>query len=140
MATRPSTTAPSSRSTPSQNGASFAFGSTYKAAIDGFDLRGGDQQGFPTNINVIGGGPTGLPGTIVTQGGAIFANAYARNLQITNNTVQNNGGGYGTIRIGTPDVGDNENDNVRIANNRIIANGGTNLAGRDRPVHRFRQL
>ena len=29
---------------------------------------------------------------IVTQGGAIFANAYARYLQITNNVVQNNGG------------------------------------------------
>ncbi len=103
--------------------------STFKASIDGFDLRGGDQQGFPTNINAIGGGATGLPGTIVTQGGAVFANANASNLQITNNTVQNNGGGYGTIRIGTPDVGDNQNDNVRIANNRIIANGGTNLAG-----------
>ena len=110
-------------------GGTQPFGSTFKAAIDGFDLRGGDQQGFPTNINAIGGVPTGLPGTIVTQGGAVFANASANNLQITNNTVQNNGGGYGTIRVGTPDVGDNNNDDVRIANNRIIANGGTNLAG-----------
>ena len=110
-----------------QNGGR-AFGA-FKASVDGFDLRGGDQQGFPTNINAIGGGATGLPGTIVTQGGAVFANAYAKNLQITNNTVEHNGGGYGTIRIGTPDVGDNQNDNVRIANNRIIANGGTNLAG-----------
>ena len=48
--------------------------------------------------------PTGLPPNIITQGGAIFANAYARYLQITNNVVQNNGGGYGTIRIGTPDL------------------------------------
>ena len=48
--------------------------------------------------------PDGLPPSIETQGGAIFANAYARNLQITNNVVQNNGGGYGTIRIGTPDL------------------------------------
>jgi len=100
-------------------------------SIDGFDLRGGNQQGFPGNINQIGGLPTGLPANLTTQGGAIFANAYARNLQITNNVVQNNGGAYGTIRIGTPDLPapDNENDNVRIANNRIIANGGTNLAG-----------
>ena len=30
-------------------------------SIDGFDIRGGDQQGFPGNINVIGGGPTGAP-------------------------------------------------------------------------------
>ncbi|MEZ4866169.1 MAG: choice-of-anchor D domain-containing protein [Caldilineaceae bacterium] len=108
-----------------------AYGATYKASIDGFDLRGGDQQGFPNNINQIGGGPTGLPANVVTQGGAIFANAYIRNLQITNNVVQNNGGGYGTLRIGTPDLipASNFNENVRIANNRVIANGGTNLAG-----------
>ena len=123
--------------TPLRSGASSAFPTTYSAAtapsIDGFDLRGGDQQGFPGNINAIGGGPTGLPGGLITQGGAIFANGYARNLQITNNVVQNNGGAYGTIRIGTPDLPapdtDNQNDSVRIANNRIIANAGTNLAG-----------
>ena len=54
-------------------------------------------------------------------------------LQITNNVVQSNGGAYGTIRLGTPNLPapdtDNQNDNVRIANNRILANGGTNLAG-----------
>ncbi len=102
-------------------------------AIDGFDLRGGDQMGFPGNITEIGGVPTGLPGGLITQGGAIFANAWARNLQITNNVIQNNGGAYGTIRIGTPDLPapdtDAQNDDVRIANNRIIANAGTNLAG-----------
>ena len=110
-----------------------AFSAKTAPSIDGFDLRGGDQQGFPGNLNAIGGGPTGLPANLVTQGGAIFANAYARNLQITNNVVQNNGGAYGTIRIGTPDLPapdtDNQNDGVRIANNRIIANAGTNLAG-----------
>ena len=101
--------------------------------IDGFDIRGGDQHGFPGNINDLTGGPTGLPPNIITQGGAIFANAYARYLQITNNVVQNNGGGYGTIRIGTPDLPapdtNQHNENVRIANNRIIDNAGTNLAG-----------
>ncbi len=114
-----------------------AFPQAYSAAtapsIDGFDLRGGDQQGFPGNINAIGGGPTGLPGGLITQGGAIFANGYARNLQITNNVVQNNGGAYGTIRIGTPDLpapdANNHNEGIRIANNRVIANAGTNLAG-----------
>ena len=107
------------------------FTSQFKPSIDGFDIRGGDQQGFPNNINPIGGGNNGLPANVVTQGGAIFANAYARNLQITNNVVQNNGGGYGTIRIGTPDLAaaQNHNENVRIANNRIIANAGTNMAG-----------
>ncbi len=58
---------------------------------------------------------------------------YARYLQISNNTIQNNGGAYGTVRIGTPDLPapgtSNHNENVRIANNRILANGGTNLAG-----------
>ena len=38
-----------------------AFPTTYNPttapSIDGFDLRGGDQQGFPGNINEIGGGP-----------------------------------------------------------------------------------
>ncbi len=108
-----------------------AFTGGFKPSIDGFDIRGGDQMGFPNNLNEIGGGSTGLPANVVTQGGAIFANAYARNLQITNNVVQNNGGSYGTIRIGTPDLaaGQNHNENVRIANNRIIANAGTNLAG-----------
>ncbi len=110
-----------------------AFTAGYPGSIDGFDLRGGDQQGFPGNLNVIGGGITGLPANLVTQGGAIFANGYARNLQITNNVVENNGGAYGTIRLGTPDLPapntSSHNENVRIANNRVIANAGTNLAG-----------
>jgi uncharacterized repeat protein (TIGR01451 family) len=113
----------------------FAAANTagYAPSIDGLDLRGGNQQGFPGNLNAIGGGATGLPANMTTQGGAIFANAYATNLRITNNTVQNNGGAYGTIRIGTPDIPapdtSNHNENIRISNNRIIQNGGTNLAG-----------
>jgi uncharacterized repeat protein (TIGR01451 family) len=114
-----------------------AFPASYVAAtapsIDGFDLRGGDQQGFPGNINVPGAVVEAGLGTggLTTQGGAIFANAYARNLQITNNVVQNNGGAYGTIRVGTPDLAStpNHNENVVIAYNRVINNGGTNLAG-----------
>jgi hypothetical protein len=118
------------------NGSSAFPAGSYNAntapSIDGFDLRGGDQQGFPGNINAIGGGPTGQPGGLVTQGGAVFANAYANNLQITNNVVQNNGGAYGTIRVGTPDIPGNNgssNANVVIAYNRVIANAGTNQAG-----------
>ncbi|MCB0099542.1 MAG: IPT/TIG domain-containing protein, partial [Caldilineaceae bacterium] len=61
---------------------SAAFTDSYKASIDGFDLRGGNQQGFPGNINEIGGLPTGQPANLITQGGAIFANGYARYLQI----------------------------------------------------------
>ncbi|HQR26823.1 MAG TPA: SdrD B-like domain-containing protein [Nocardioides sp.] len=114
-------------------GAARQFTSGYRAAIDGFDLRGGDQQGFPGNINQLTGAPTGLPPNITTQGGAVFANAYARYLQITNNVVENNGGAYGTIRVGTPDLPapdtSQHNENVRISHNRIVNNGGTNLAG-----------
>jgi uncharacterized repeat protein (TIGR01451 family) len=113
-----------------------AFPNSYNAitapSIDGFDIRGGDQQGFPNNIDPVTG-QNGQPAGVVTQGGAIFANAYAFNLQITNNVIQNNGGAYGTVRIGTPNLPggetDNQNDGIRIANNRILANGGTNLAG-----------
>ncbi len=47
--------------------------------------------------------------------------------------VQNNGGAYGTIRIGTPDLPapdtNSHNESVAIAYNRVIANAGTNLAG-----------
>lgn len=115
-----------------------SFGSTYKASIDGFDIRGGDQQGLPGNLNAIFGGfPDPLEALqVVTQGGAVFVNSFARNLQITNNIVEGNGGSYGAIRIGTPSLSgsqaDQQNDNIRIANNRILANGGTNLAGSDR--------
>ncbi|MCB0113328.1 MAG: hypothetical protein KDD84_04550, partial [Caldilineaceae bacterium] len=116
-----------------QPGAARQFTAGYQAAIDGFNIRGGDQQGFPNNINQIGGGATGQPANVVTQGGAIFANAYVRYLNITNNVIENNGGAYGTLRIGTPNLPapgtNNHNENVVIAHNRVLANGGTNLAG-----------
>ena len=101
-----------------------------QSVIDGFTIQGGDQQGFPNNLSPI----PGLKEAIAVQGGGIFANAYARYLQITNNVLQSNGGAYaGAIRLGTPHLpgalNDNQNDSVRIANNRIHSNGGTNLAG-----------
>lgn len=112
------------------------FGNRYEAAIDGFGIEGGDQQGFPNNINQIGGGNNGQPANVVIQGGGIFVNAYARNLQITNNIIQNNGGAYGgAIRLGTPNLApgdpgkDAQNDNIFVGHNQILANGGTNLAG-----------
>jgi hypothetical protein len=103
---------------------------SYKAAIDGFTIQGGDQMGFPNNLNQIFGTQNGLPAVVETQGGGIFVYAYARHLQITNNHIKNNSGSYaGGIRIGTPNWEDSHNDDMRIANNRIFANGGTNLAG-----------
>ena len=122
-----------SQNATTQAGRARQFTSSFKASVDGFDLRGATQNGFPGNVNDLTGGNTGLPPTITTQGGAIFANAYVRSLQVTNNVVQNNGSSYGTIRIGTPDLAppdtNQHNENVRIANNRVIQNGGTNLAG-----------
>jgi hypothetical protein len=95
-----------------------AYGSTFKAAIDGFSIRGGDQQG---------------QANLVTQGGAIYANAYIHYLQISNNEIVGNSSSYGTVRIGTPNLAqpdtDQHNDHLLIANNRIIRNAGTNLAG-----------
>ncbi|MEO8229475.1 MAG: SdrD B-like domain-containing protein [Chloroflexota bacterium] len=97
------------------------FGSSFKAGIDG--------------LAIVGGNEFGAEGTFVvpnypTQGGGIFVNAYARNLQITNNVLQGDGGAYaGAIRVGTPNVGNQHNDDLRIAHNRIVANGGSNLAG-----------
>ncbi|MGZ5287960.1 MAG: SdrD B-like domain-containing protein [Actinomycetota bacterium] len=102
-----------------------AYDSAYRAGVDGFDIRGGDQQGLPGELGEIGGD------IALTQGGAIFANAYIRNLQVTNNIVEQNGGAYGTIRVGTPHLtpADNQNDALRVAHNRIVANAGTNLGG-----------
>ncbi|MCB0055808.1 MAG: hypothetical protein KDE45_02235, partial [Caldilineaceae bacterium] len=99
--------------------------------IDGMKIQGGDQQGFPNNLQPAD--PTQQEFAAV-QGGGIFANAYARNMRITNNILQSNGGAYaGAIRLGTPHLpgalNDNQNDNVTIEFNRILANGGTNLAG-----------
>ncbi len=100
------------------------FGSSYKAKIDGFLITGGDQKGQNTKANSVPGG------IVTTQGGGIFANAYASSLQITNNLIRSNGGAYGGgIRLGTPFETGNKNNDIRIAYNRIIANGGTNLAG-----------
>jgi hypothetical protein len=101
-----------------------AFTNGYKASIDGFTITGGDQIGQTTKQNSARGG------LVITQGGGIFANAFADNLQITNNILRSNGGAYGgAVRLGTPYVTNSPNSNVHIANNRIIANGGTNLAG-----------
>jgi hypothetical protein len=111
------------------------FTSAFPASIDGFKIQGGDQQGFPNNINQVGGGRIpGVAAEVVIQGGGIFVNGYARYLRITNNVIEANGGAYASaIRLGTPDVPeplkDHQNDNVYIGRNRILANGGTNLAG-----------
>ncbi len=101
------------------------YGATYRAAIDGFTIQGGDQLGLAAPVTQ----PGVFLGDVPTQGGGIYVHGYANHLQITNNVLQSNGGAYGgAIRVGTPE-NENHNHNLRIAHNRILANGGTNLAG-----------
>ncbi len=117
---------------------------TFRPGVDGILLNGGDQQGNPGNVNTLPGGITDtVPGPTPpgpAQGGAIMTDQYVRNFNITNDLIESNGGTYGTIRIGTPDLpatgravdrtpGDNHNDGLTVAHNRILANAGTNLAG-----------
>jgi len=109
------------------------YTSSYKAAIDGMTIQNGDVMDFVPNVNTLGngsqvGGGNNTP-TNPNQGGAVVALASTKYLQLTNNIVRSNAGAYGAIRIGTPLVGDNNNDGIHVANNRILNNGGTNLAG-----------
>jgi hypothetical protein len=117
-----------------------ANGNFYRPSIDGLGLTGGDQKGFADNISETGGGTTVQRApdedfSIEVQGGAIYMPAGDTNFQISNNLVQWNSGAYGTIRIGSPQTNPAEadpnahNSNLHIHHNRIIANGGTNLAG-----------
>jgi hypothetical protein len=108
---------------------------SWHAGINGFTVQGGDQRDFPGNLNTLAGKQPvdkPLPGanaTATVQGGAVFLNAFAHDFGITDNLVQTNSGAYGSIRVGTPYVENQSNDRVRIQHNRILANGGTNLAG-----------
>jgi len=112
------------------------FVSNFPTTIDGLTIQGGDQQGVPANLDQNGGGIIpGIAPQVVIQGGGIFVNGYARYMHITNNVIRSNGGAYaGAIRVGTPHVAtpplnDFQNDNLLISDNRILANGSTNLAG-----------
>ena len=118
-----------------QYGGGTAPTDLFRSGVDGVLLNGGDQQGNPGNVNTAPGtvGANTTPTPVgPAQGGAIVLDQFVRDFSITNNQIQSNGGSYGTIRIGSPDLpgdGDNHNNRLKVANNRIIANGGTNLAG-----------
>jgi hypothetical protein len=105
-----------------------------RPAIDGFTVQNGDVADFIPNTNSLGDGTQVRPNNNTpanpNQGGGIAAFASIQNLEITNNVLKSNAGSYGgAIRIGTPMVGNNNMDFVHIGNNRIVHNGGTNLAG-----------
>ena len=120
-----------------------SFNADYRASIDGFDIRGGDQQGFPGNLNEIGGGPTGLPGGLDHPGRRDLrqrlrpqpADHEQRGPEQRRRLRHDPHRHARPRRHPTT-----SNENVRIANNRIIANAGTNLAGGIGHLRRRRRL
>lgn len=85
---------------------------SFAAQIDGFAVSASRGQG----------------------GGGIYVHAYGRNLQITNNILEDNSGYHGGgISLGRPTaeggLANNENDNIRIVRNRVLSNGGVFFAG-----------
>jgi hypothetical protein len=111
------------------------YTSSFKAAIDGTLIQNGDVADFAMNAKLINYeylgeiGPDAA-GTTANQGGGIVAFASTKYVQITNNIISSNTGNYaGAIRLGSPLSGNNNLDGTHIAYNRIIHNGGNNLAG-----------
>jgi len=72
-------------------------------------------------------------GLLTSQGlgaGGLEVNAYGRNLQITNDEIEGNEGGFaGGIGLGTPYVGSNHNEGVTIRYDRILGNGARTKSG-----------
>lgn len=84
------------------------FSPQYSPLIDGFTITGARGNGA----------------------GGIYVNAFCRYLEISNNVIQSNSGGYGGgITIGKPYAGSSRNENIYIHHNRVLNNGGINLAG-----------
>ena len=62
--------------------------------------------------------------------GGVQLQASVNNMQLTNNVLENNGGIFaGGIGIGQPFVHGSHNYNVRVANDRLIGNGGLTSSG-----------
>jgi Polysaccharide lyase family 4, domain II len=62
--------------------------------------------------------------------GGVQLQASINNMQLTNNVLENNGGVFaGGIGVGQPFVHGSHNYNVRIANDRLIGNGGLTSSG-----------
>jgi hypothetical protein len=107
-------------------------------------LRGADitvVDSTPDTVTYDISGPTGIfnaaridgLGLMTGQGngaGGIQLQANINNMQITNDVLENNGGIFaGGIGIGQPYAHANHNYNVRIANDRLIGNGGLTRSG-----------
>jgi IPT/TIG domain-containing protein/copper-binding protein NosD len=96
------------------------YHSGYNPQIDGFMITGGRSDK--------------TRGTSAFEGGGVYVNGFARYLEVSNNLVQSNGGKAGAgIIFGLPTqlegLPDNQNDNVRVHDNRVLNNGAINLAG-----------
>lgn len=85
-----------------------AFRPDYRPQIDGFTITGARGQ----------------------EGGGILVHAHGSFLEISNNVIVQNGGGFGGgITLGKAYRGDNHNYSIRIHHNLIAHNGGISLAG-----------
>jgi hypothetical protein len=88
---------------------------------------------FPTQIDgfaITGGSRVRGNVAVPSQGGGIYAHAFARRLQVSNNLVQSNAGTFGGgVILGQAYVGNSNNNLVYIHHNRVLNNGGVSLAG-----------
>ena len=99
---------------------------TYRPGIDGMTITGADTLDFPNTVKSSGANPT----VAIAQGGAVYLNGFARHVQLSNVVFDSNAGAYGgAIRSGTPFAGGANNNDLLIANNRMVHNGGSALAG-----------
>ena len=123
---RSSTCSPRRRQRP--HGARVSSPPATRPRIDGFDLRGGDQQGFPGNLNEIGGGPTGLPPSVDDPGRGDLRQRlrpqppdHEQRRPEQRRRLRHDPDRHADLPA--PDT-NQHNENVRIANNRIVANAG----------------
>jgi hypothetical protein len=94
-----------------------------------------DVTTLPTGQDSAGFGGARIDGLGLMTGhgdgaGGIQLQASVNNMQLTNNILENNGGVFaGAIGVGQPFVHGSHNYNVRVANDRLIGNGGLTSSG-----------
>jgi large repetitive protein len=99
------------------------------------DANAYNVPALPTGQDSAGFGGARIDGLGLMTGhgdgaGGIQLQASVNNMQMTNNVLENNGGVFaGGIGIGQPFVHGSHNFNVRVANDRLIGNGGLTSSG-----------
>ncbi len=92
-----------------------------------FDLATGAAGGILSAARIDG---LGLMTGHGDGAGGLELQANANNMQITNDVLENNGGIFaGGIGLGQPFARNSHNYNVRMANDRLIGNGGLTTSG-----------